>query len=83
MGGQFSFPGDARETPQVQTAVYDFGDFELTWEHTMGVSGGNYGLGHGISFIGENATLVLNRNGWDVRPEKNDKKEDKNMQIGP
>ncbi|HKP32914.1 MAG TPA: Gfo/Idh/MocA family oxidoreductase [Chitinophagaceae bacterium] len=77
MGGQFSFPGDARETPQVQTAVYDFGDFELTWEHTMGVSGGNYGLGHGISFIGENATLVLNRNGWDVRPEKNDKKEDK------
>ena len=77
MGGQFSFPGDARETPHVQTAIYDFGDFELTWEHTMGVSGGNYGLGHGIAFIGDNGTLVLNRNGWDVRPEKNDKKEDK------
>ncbi len=69
-GGKYSFPGDARETPQVQTAVYDFGNFELSWEHTMGIGGGLYGLWHGIAFIGENGTLVVNRTGWDVRPEK-------------
>ncbi len=74
-GGQYSFPGDARETPQVQTTVYGFRNFELSWEHTMGVGGGHYGLGHGISFIGDNGTLVLSRGGWDVRPEKVNKED--------
>jgi predicted dehydrogenase len=70
-GGKFVFPQDARETPDTQMVVYDYGDFQMTWEHTMGFGNGNYGLQHGIAFLGENGTLVLNRNGWDVRPEKN------------
>jgi len=70
-GGKFVFPQDARETPDTQMVVYDYGDFQMTWEHTMGLGNGNYGLQHGIAFLGENGTLVLNRNGWDVRPEKN------------
>src|SRR5689334_9987755 len=69
-GGKYSFPDDARQTPQVQTSVYDFGNFELSWEHTMGIGGGFYGLSHGIAFIGDNATLVVNRQGWNVIPEK-------------
>lgn len=70
-GGKFVFPQDARETPDTQTVVYDYGNFQMTWEHTLGFGNGNYGLSHGIAFLGENGTLVLNRSGWDVRPEKN------------
>ncbi|MFN2440208.1 MAG: gfo/Idh/MocA family oxidoreductase, partial [Chitinophagaceae bacterium] len=53
-----------------QTVIYDYGNFQMIWEHTMGFANGNYGLQHGIAFLGENGTLILNRNGWDVRPEK-------------
>jgi predicted dehydrogenase len=70
IGGKYAFPDDAMETPDTMTAVYDFKDFTLIWEHTIGIGGGNYGRGHGMAFIGENGTLVLDRNGWEVIPEK-------------
>jgi predicted dehydrogenase len=70
MGGHIAFPGDARETPDTQTALYSYKDFQLTWEHTMGRQYGAYGMSHGIAFIGEKGTLLLNRDGWEVRPEK-------------
>lgn len=70
MGGHIAFPADARETPDTQTALYSYKDFQLTWEHTMGRQYGPYGMGHGIAFIGEKGTLLLNRGGWEVRPEK-------------
>ena len=69
-GGKYVFPGDARETPDTQHVIYDYGNFEMVWEHTMGMGYGNYGLQHGIAFQGENGTLLLNRGGWEVRPEK-------------
>jgi len=70
-GGKYVFPDDARETPDIQNVIYDYGKFQMTWEHTMALGTGNYGLQHGIAFLGENGTLILNRSGWDVRPEKN------------
>jgi predicted dehydrogenase len=69
-GGKFVFPSDARETPDILTAVYDYGDFQMTWEHNMATGVGLYGMQHGIAFIGENGTLLLNRSGWEVRPDK-------------
>lgn len=69
-GGKFVFPKDARETPDILTAVYDYGDFQFTWEHNMASGVGLYGMQHGIAFIGENGTLLLNRSGWEVRPDK-------------
>ncbi|MEJ2162818.1 MAG: gfo/Idh/MocA family oxidoreductase, partial [Robiginitalea sp.] len=39
------------------------------WEHATGIDGGNYGRNHGIAFIGNNGTLVLDRGGWEVIPE--------------
>ncbi|MFT4205014.1 MAG: Gfo/Idh/MocA family oxidoreductase [Chitinophagaceae bacterium] len=69
-GGKYVFPRDARETPDIQTALYDFGDFMMSWEHNMATSVGLYGLQHGIAFIGENGTLLLNRSGWSVNGEK-------------
>jgi predicted dehydrogenase len=69
-GGKYVFPDDARETPDVFTAVYDYGKFQMTWEHNMATGVGNYGLQHGIAFVGENGTMLLNRSGWEVRPDK-------------
>ena len=42
----------------------------MQWEHTIGIGNGFYGRTHGISFVGDNGTLVLNRDGWEVIPEK-------------
>ena len=68
LGGKQVFPTDARETPDTQSVIYDYGDFLMTWEHSMASGSGNFGLGHGIAFFGENGTLVLNRAGWEVKP---------------
>lgn len=68
-GGKYAFPDDAMETPDTLMAVYDFGDFGLLWEHTIGIYGANYGRGHGVAFVGEHGTLVVDRQGWEVIPE--------------
>ncbi|MGF1584864.1 MAG: Gfo/Idh/MocA family protein [Bacteroidales bacterium] len=68
-GGKYAFPHDAMETPDTQVATYDFGDFGLIWDHTVGIYGANYGRGHGVAFIGEHGTLVVDRSGWEVIPE--------------
>jgi predicted dehydrogenase len=70
IGGKYAFPEDAMETPDTMTAVYDFKDFTMIWEHTIGIGLGNWERPHGMSYIGENGTLVLDRNGWEVVPEK-------------
>jgi len=70
IGGKYAFPDDAMETPDTMTAVYDFKDFTMIWEHTIGIGLGNWKRPHGMSYIGENGTLVLDRNGWEVFPEK-------------
>lgn len=68
-GGKYAFPTDAMQTPDTMMAIYDFGDFNIVWDHTIGIYGQNYGRGHGVAFIGEYATLVVDRNGWVVMPE--------------
>ncbi|HLO60881.1 MAG TPA: Gfo/Idh/MocA family oxidoreductase [Bacteroidales bacterium] len=69
-GGKYAYPEDDMVTPDTLTAVYDFGDFTMIWEHTIGIGLGNWKRPHGMSYIGENGTLVLDRNGWEVFPEK-------------
>jgi predicted dehydrogenase len=73
-GGPFGYPPsvDASETPDTQQALYTFDDFTLIWEHATGIDGGPYGRDHGVAFIGNNGTLVVDRGGWEVRPEAED-----------
>lgn len=73
-GGKFAYPDDASETPDTLTAIYEFEGFNLQWEHATGIDDGPYGRTHGVAFIGNNGTLVLNRQGWEVIPEKEDGK---------
>jgi predicted dehydrogenase len=70
IGGKYAFPDDDMVTPDTMTAVYDFKDFTMIWEHTIGIGLGNWSRPHGMSYVGENGTLVLDRNGWEVVPEK-------------
>ncbi len=70
IGGKYAFPDDDMVTPDTMTAVYDFKDFTMTWEHTIGIGLGNWKRPHGMAYTGENGTLVLDRNGWEVFPEK-------------
>jgi len=68
-GGKFGFPDDAMETPDTQQAIYDFEDLSMIWEHAAGIDGGPYGRNHGVAFIGNNGTLVVDRGSWEVLPE--------------
>ena len=71
IGGQFGYPAseDASETPDTQQTVYEFEEFSLIWEHATGIDGGPYERNHGVAFIGNNGTLVVDRGGWEVIPE--------------
>lgn len=69
-GGKFAYPNDASETPDTVTTVFEYPGFNLQWEHATGIDGGPYRRGHGVAFIGNNGTLVVDRNGWEVIPEK-------------
>jgi predicted dehydrogenase len=75
-GGKFAYPNDASETPDTLQTVYEFEDFNLLWEHATGIDGGNYGRTEGIAFIGNNGTLVVNRGGWEVIPEGENKNDE-------
>lgn len=69
-GGKFADPNGASETPDTLSVMYEFEDFSIHWEHAIGIGLGLYGRSHGVAFIGNNGTLVLNRNGWEVISEK-------------
>ncbi|GAO42114.1 Gfo/Idh/MocA family protein [Flavihumibacter petaseus] len=68
-GGKMAYPDDASETPDTLTAVFEYDKFNVVWEHATGIDLGPYNLTHGTAFIGNNGTLVLNREGWFVTPE--------------
>jgi predicted dehydrogenase len=75
LGGAYGYPVSAMETPDTQTAIYDFGDYSVEWEHAVGIGHGPYGgHGHGVAFVGETGTLVVDRDKWWVSPETSDGK---------
>ncbi len=70
LGGKFAYPNDASETPDTLQTIFEYDGFSILWEHATGINGGNYGRDHGIAFIGNKGTLVLDRKGWEVIPEE-------------
>ncbi len=60
---------DNTETPDTQTAVYEFPTYTLIWEHQMLGGVGLGGRPHGLSFSGSEATLIVDGRGWEVIPE--------------
>ena len=73
MGGAFGYSeSDASETPDTQQALFDFEGFSVLWEQATGIDGGPYDRNHGVAFIGNDGTLVIDRAGWQVYPETED-----------
>ncbi|EEI93113.1 Tat pathway signal sequence domain protein, partial [Sphingobacterium spiritivorum ATCC 33300] len=70
LGGRFAYPDLYEETPDTLTTLYEFDNFNLVWDSAMGVENGPYNRDHGIAYIGNNGTLILNRSGWEVIEEK-------------
>lgn len=68
-GGKYAFPDDAMQTPDMMNAVYEFDDFLMSWEHTIGIGRGPYDRSHGVAFIGSEGTLIVDRSGWEVISE--------------
>ena len=71
-GGNFSFPDHAHETFDTMSVSYQMKDYVINWEHTAGTETGPYGKSYGLAFKGNDATLVINREGWEVFPETQD-----------
>jgi predicted dehydrogenase len=73
LGGRFAYPDLYEETPDTLTTLYEFDGFNMVWDSAMGIDNGSYNRDHGIAYIGNNGTLILNRGGWEVIEEKQSK----------
>ncbi|WKN41093.1 Gfo/Idh/MocA family protein [Tunicatimonas pelagia] len=67
-GGKFADPGSDMETPDTMSAIYEFDDFVMVWEHNMINRNGPYGKDHGIEFVGEQGRMIIDRRGWEITP---------------
>ncbi|MGN6618473.1 MAG: Gfo/Idh/MocA family protein [Ilyomonas sp.] len=70
LGGRFAYPDLYEETPDTLTTLYEFPTFNMVWDSAMGIDNGSYNRDHGIAYIGNNGTCILNRGGWEVIEEK-------------
>jgi len=70
IGGPFAYPELYQEAPDTMSTMYEFDKFNMLWDHAMGIDNGLFLRDHGISFIGNNGTLELDRGGWEVVEEK-------------
>ena len=73
LGGRFAYPNLYEETPDTLTTLYEFDGFNMVWDSAMGIDNGPYNRDHGIAYIGNNGTLILNRGGWEVIEERQSK----------
>jgi predicted dehydrogenase len=63
-----------RETFDTMTVSYPKKDYVINWDMTAGVQQGPYEKLYGLAFIGEKATIVTDRNSYQVFPEWDDEK---------
>ncbi|MBL7698530.1 MAG: Gfo/Idh/MocA family oxidoreductase [Chitinophagaceae bacterium] len=68
-GGNFAFADHAHETFDTMSVSYQLKDLVINWEHTAGIQTGPYNRSYGLAFVGNNGTLVIDRNGWELIPE--------------
>jgi hypothetical protein len=55
------------EVPSSQTSVFQFDNYHIVWEHQVSPL---YNRGDGVAWVGSKGTLVCNRTGYEVIPEK-------------
>jgi predicted dehydrogenase len=68
-GGNFSHPENYHETFDTMSVSWQMKDYAVNWEHSAGLQQGPYNRLYGLAFIGNDATLVVDRNGYELFPE--------------
>ncbi|CAN5215256.1 Gfo/Idh/MocA family oxidoreductase [soil metagenome] len=68
-GGNFAFPERAHETFDTMNVVYQMPEYDINWMHAAGTQTGPWGRNYGLAFIGNDATIVIDRESWDLFPE--------------
>jgi hypothetical protein len=63
---------DVCETPDYQTAVYEYPDLTLIWEHRVWSRQSFAESRSGVFFYGTEASMSLTREGWQVYPNDKD-----------
>lgn len=73
-GGLFYHEKGAIETPDIQQALYGYPEHTMIWECGLNPGIGPYGRGHGVAFVGQKGTLVVDRGGYEVIPDRSNEK---------
>lgn len=69
-GGIYAYKENLIETADTQSVLFGYDDIHIEWEHVGGLNSGYYGRNYGIAFIGNDGTLVVNRESWELIPEQ-------------
>jgi predicted PhzF superfamily epimerase YddE/YHI9 len=51
------------------SVTWQMRDHTISWEHTAGTETGPWGRNYGLAFVGNNASIVIDRSSWDLFPE--------------
>jgi predicted dehydrogenase len=73
-GGNFAYSDHAHETFDTMSVSYQMQDWVMNWEQTAGIETGYYNKPYGLLFVGNDASIVINRDGWELMPETKDGK---------
>ena len=63
-----------RDTFDTMTVIYPKKEYVINWDMTAGIQQGPYEKSYGLAFIGDNATIVTDRAGFQVYPERDNSK---------
>ena len=78
-GSNYAYPDAVNETFDTMNVTYDCGDFLMTWSNSP-IEVGPYWRNYGIAFQGENGTMLVNREGFEVIPFGD---RTQNVKMGP
>jgi predicted dehydrogenase len=73
-GGNFAYSDYAHETFDTMSVSFQMKDWVINWENTAGIETGYYNKPYGLLFVGNDASILINRDGWELLPETADGK---------
>ncbi len=68
-GGNFAYPDHAHEAFDTMSVTWQMPDHTISWEHTAGIETGPWGRNYGLAFVGNDASIVIDRSSFDFLPE--------------
>ncbi|MCG6187650.1 Gfo/Idh/MocA family protein [Maribellus maritimus] len=74
-GGMFYNKPGAMDTPDIEQALYGYPEHTMIWECGLNPGIGLYKRNsHGVAFVGNKGTLVVDRGGYELIPDFNNEK---------